>query len=297
MFTNISTIFIPTTSTHFALPPLLLLSSTLLPLLALYTIARLADSIAKDYAIFLSLGPGGTPSTPQGYLRIKFLSLFALKDPYSPTLLAVAPVLQGRLPAPLPPRRGPRPQVAGIAPHRQRTQHAPPQAFSALRMSIESLARTHPRLISRTSCLEKHGPGLFVLPGGAWGEQTARLRCGGEVCHAHPSDGSLHLTLHPADEAAVLAAGWGELHPLARGGWLTRFVPSRFMMVYAPRDEDELRVVLGIVKAAVWWVGGVEVGGEDNDEGNHDDVVSDLELEMEGTACCVDTAQKVMIMT
>lgn len=40
---------------------------------------------------------------------------------------------------------------------------------------------------------------------------------------------------------------------------MKRFVPSGFMMVYAPRDEAELEVVKEIVAAACWWIGGVDV--------------------------------------
>jgi hypothetical protein len=291
---------------------LLLFSTTLLSILVYYTTIHLTTIITNDYRAFLSLGPGGTPSTPQGYLRIKFLSLFALKDPYTPSYLPSTPSLRGRLCTPLPQRAGPRPVVAGIAPHRQRSQRPPAPIFASLRAGIEQLAHAHPRrLLLGTSCLEKHGPGLFVVPAGAWGEMTALLRCGREVCHAHPSDGgSLHLTLHPADEANVLNAGWGELHPLARGGWLTRFVPQRFMMVYAPRDEAELEVVLAVVKAAVWWVGGVEVEGvkvgakwikgeeEMVDVEREREVDAEVETRRAATACMpglVDATQDVMI--
>jgi len=67
------------------------------------------------------------------------------------------------------------------------------------------------------------------------------------------------MNLHPADAAVVLERGWGQRHPLARGGWLGRFVPREFVMVYAPRDERELRVVGRVVEAAAWWVGGREI--------------------------------------
>ena len=89
--------------------------------------------------------------------------------------------------------------------------------------------------------------------------------CGatGEVCHAHPSDGSLHMTLHPADAAIVIENGWGERHPLARGGWCRRFVPREFVLVYAPRDERDVEVIMRIVRAAVWWVAGIDVQDED----------------------------------
>lgn len=64
------------------------------------------------------------------------------------------------------------------------------------------------------------------------------------------------MTLHPADAKTVLEAGWGERHPIARGGWFERFVPGGFVMVYAPRDDNEIKAVLQIVRAAAWFVGG-----------------------------------------
>jgi len=66
----------------------------------------------------------------------------------------------------------------------------------------------------------------------------------------------MHVTLHPADAKLVIEKGWAQRHPLARGGWLSRFVPEGFMMVYAPRNEEEVEVVMRIVRAAAWWVGG-----------------------------------------
>jgi hypothetical protein len=210
--------------------------------------------IHRDYAEFKSLGPGGTPSTVPGYLRIKFLGLFALKNPYLPSAMPTWPNRPAYL-TKLPKRLGSRPKVRGIAPHRQSDQKASPQIFQALRESILSLATQHPQKLRHgTSCLEKHGPGLFAHP-----PINRSRHCNGEVCHAHPSDGSIHLTLHPADAAIVLQQAWGERHPLSSGGWLARFVPPGFVMVYAPRNEDEVEVVVGIVKAAVWWVGGTDL--------------------------------------
>ena len=38
-------------------------------------------------------------------------------------------------------------------------------------------------------------------------------------------------------------------------------MPAGFVMVYAPRDERELRCVLEIVRAAAWWGSGDGMGG------------------------------------
>lgn len=64
------------------------------------------------------------------------------------------------------------------------------------------------------------------------------------------------MNLHPDDAKVVLENGWGERHPLARGGWLKAYVPREFIMVYAPRDPAELEVVCRIIEAAGFWVCG-----------------------------------------
>ncbi|KAI9772421.1 MAG: hypothetical protein M1840_000624 [Geoglossum simile] len=211
--------------------------------------------VYEDYALFLALGPGGTPSTFLGYLRVTLLRLFALRNPYLPApiptdLLPQAGYLTLQHAENLPKRSGVRPKVAGIAPHRQVTQRGTPANFTELSRSIKALADTNsPRLKLGTSCFEKHEIGLFSA-------NPINCTCNGEICHAHPSDGSLHLTLHPADAYIVLERCLGERHPLARGGWFSRFVPSGFLMVYAPRTMEELEAVMEIIKAAVWWVDG-----------------------------------------
>ena len=68
-------------------------------------------------------------------------------------------------------------------------------------------------------------------------------------------------------QALVLAAGWGERHPLA--GCLihgNRLLPSGFVMVYAPSNKDEVPIVMEIVKAGGWWVGGVDLRGPDGQD-------------------------------
>ena len=102
--------------------------------------------------------------------------------------------------------------------------------------------------------------------------------CAGEICHAHPSDGSLHLSLHPADGRTLMENGWGERHPLAKGGWFRRFVPKEFMLVYAPRTEEEVDTVIKVVAASVWWVSGIDVLSPNLDKrikGAHDLAISD----------------------
>lgn len=238
--------------------PLLSYVSASTSFIMLPVLIALAYTIHQDYLRFKSLGPGGTPSTWLGYAKIKFLGTFAIHNPYIPPsippeiyLNRSAYLTKGELPK----RKGSRPIVQGIAPHRQLDQRPSSAVFSKLKGEILEMGNRWPKLLRHgTSCLEKHGPGLFAVK-----PINKSRHCIGEICHAHPSDGSMHLTLHPADAAIVILRGWGERHPLSSGGWLARFVPQGFVMVYAPRTEKEVEIVRKIVAGAAWWVGGVDV--------------------------------------
>lgn len=222
--------------------------------------------IHNDYLNFLKLGPGGTPSTPSGYIRLTFYRLFTLRDPFSlpPThsqsqsqtqcSSEIKPVHppHGIL-ANLPYRPGPRPTVAGLAPQRQLNQHCPLPIYHRLHAALSLLASQSPtKFTTATSSLEKHGFALFARHPATKPYHNAN----GEVCHVHAStDRSLHLNLHPEDIREVLEKGWGERHPLAldskgegsrwetglglgvRLGLVRSLAPWTFCMVYAPRGE------------------------------------------------------------
>ncbi|KAL7266239.1 hypothetical protein RUND412_011223 [Rhizina undulata] len=229
-------------------PPLMIFSLMLLTPLMYFTY--------KDYKGYLSLGPGGTPSNFYGYLKISFLRIFALRNPCQPGSVPVELQDTGFLPpSGLPKRSSPRPVVAGIAPHRQLNQRPTKEVFNHLSKRLRKVADEYPkRLKIAKSCFEKHCPGLFST-------KQINKTCNGEIAHAHPSDGSLHMTLHPADAKVIIEAGWGERHPLARGGWCSRFVPVGFLMIYAPRTEEEVEIVMEIVNAGIGWVSGEQLDG------------------------------------
>ena len=74
-----------------------------------------------------------------------------------------------------------------------------------------------------------------------------------EFAHLHPGrDQSLHATLPPELASAAIDAGWAELHPVARRG----LIPPTTVMLYAPRDENELEIVYDLVLAAYRFAGG-----------------------------------------
>ncbi|KAK2739545.1 hypothetical protein FQN55_009421 [Onygenales sp. PD_40] len=230
--------------------------------LTLFTITTLcltifARRVRKGYLAFLALGPGGTPSTPLGYLRICLLQVFILRNPLNPP--AVPPHIhpQTGILKDLPKRTGSRPEVIGLAPQRQVTERGSQAMYAALTTAIKEFSVRHAdSLFLATSCFEKHSTGLFSLP-----RCQSHLTCNGEVCHSHPSDGSMHLTLHPADVKTIIEKGWGERHPLARDSWWWkfRFVPPTFVLIYSPRNLEELRCITQIIYAASWWVSGIDL--------------------------------------
>ncbi|KAI1910551.1 hypothetical protein LOZ12_004485 [Ophidiomyces ophidiicola] len=229
---------------------------TLISTLFVLALSLFVRRVQVGYHAFLALGPGGTPSTFAGYLRICVLRIFALRNPLHPPFLSPNLPSQTGILKNLPKRAGPRPKVVGIAPQRQMTQRGTPAMYAALTAAIKEIsAQNIDGLYLGTSCFEKHSTGLFSTP-----SLRSQPTCNGEVCHSHPSDGSLHLTLHPADVKHIIEKGWGERHPLARESWWwkLRFVPVGFVMIYAPQTMEELQSVIQIIHAAAWWVTGTE---------------------------------------
>ena len=144
----------------------------------------------------------------------------------------------GRLPA----RRGDRPRVSWTIPQQQESQNAP----EALQERLLAAVRELPGVAVGPSRISVPGARAFTLGEGSPDPRAWLVPQVGEFAHLHPTyDGSLHLAL-PADQAADLVArGWGRPHMWAG----TRLSPG-FVMVFGPRDEDELAVVRGVVAAA-----------------------------------------------
>ena len=76
---------------------------------------------------------------------------------------------------------------------------------------------------------------------------------GREFAHIHPMpDGSLHAALPPEVAEEAVEKGWAEQHPVARLG----YIPENVVMIYAPRDEPELEIVLKLVEESRRYAGG-----------------------------------------
>jgi phospholipase/carboxylesterase len=142
----------------------------------------------------------------------------------------------------LPERRGARPSVSWTIPQQQESDNAPAELQERLFAHVAALAGVE----AGPSRISVPGARAFVLEEGSPDPAAYLVPEVGEFAHLHPSyDGSLHLVLPPDLAADVSTKGWGRPHMWAG----TRLSPG-FMMVYGPRDEDELATVLAIVTAS-----------------------------------------------
>jgi hypothetical protein len=144
----------------------------------------------------------------------------------------------------LPTRRGPRPRTTPTNPHTQLDQQP---TDDAIRSGLARDAFALPGVRERESIISVPGArALWLDEGGPAGPEDAFL-IGREFAHFHPSpDQSLHLSLPPELAEQAIAAGWAEPHPMSRLG----VIPMTIVMVYAPRDQQELEVVHSLLLAS-----------------------------------------------
>jgi luciferase-like monooxygenase len=143
----------------------------------------------------------------------------------------------------LPPRAGPRPTTTSTNPHTQLDQQ-PADARQRDRLAASAFAL--PGVQERPSLISVPGARALWLAEGADGPPHAFL-IGAEFAHLHPGeDQSLHVMLPPELVDPAIAAGWAEVHPVARRG----LIPTNAVMLYAPRDDAEREVIESLLRAS-----------------------------------------------
>ncbi len=143
----------------------------------------------------------------------------------------------------LPPRPGPRPTTTPTNPHTQLDQQP---ADRVQRDRLAAAAFALPGVEERPSLISVPGARALWLVEGAGGPPEAFM-IGAEFAHLHPgADQSLHAMLPPELVDDAIAAGWAELHPVARRG----LIPANAVMLYAPRDDAEREVVESLLRAS-----------------------------------------------
>ena len=141
-------------------------------------------------------------------------------------------------------RARPRPRVSVGNPQQQLDQQP---TDSSLRLELAERVFALPEVSEEPSRISVPGARALVLSEAAAVGPPEAFLIGREFAHLHPEpDQSLHLSLPEGEANAVIESGWAELHPWSREG---RIPPTR-LLVYAPRDRDELEVVHGLVLAA-----------------------------------------------
>lgn len=143
------------------------------------------------------------------------------------------------------PRTGRPPTIDDDGPVWQLDQRAVPTTWVA----VWDALRAVPGVIAGTSAVDEPGsravlvPSVtFPVPGTSFAPDGAPL----EPAHLHsPSDTSLHVVLPHARVALVIAQGWGVQCP--------RAVHGTELILFAPRDEAELDVVVGLARESVRW--------------------------------------------
>ncbi|KAM0487693.1 hypothetical protein ACHAP7_001499 [Fusarium lateritium] len=215
---------------------------------------------ARDYRGYLALGPGGLPHNVVGWLGQMLLKPLR-KEPLGTSCYDekafeeagpnghVAFLSDKDLPV----REAPRPVLGSWAvPSRQVSDIADESIVERYQEFLRSLASETPsKLRIATSIAERRGPALFATSSGELHPIAKRTK--GEIGHMHASDGSMHVNLAPKDAKLVLERGWGQRHPLAGG-----ILYLGNVMVYAPRNEEELEIVERITRAGVRFMLGEE---------------------------------------
>jgi|HubBroStandDraft_6_1064221.scaffolds.fasta_scaffold396842_1 hypothetical protein len=141
-----------------------------------------------------------------------------------------------------PARMGPRPKTRRSLPYLQLDQWPPADILDELiRRSLtlpyvhhwESRMATRGTSAMRLSEEAAHGPIEAFIDDH-------------EFCHIHPlPEGTIHMVLPAPFRNQVVNLGWAEPHPLAGGA-----CPETLVVVYAPRNRDELDTVWTLIHTA-----------------------------------------------
>jgi hypothetical protein len=146
-------------------------------------------------------------------------------------------------------RNGPRPRTTPTNPHTQLEQNPDTSIVVELARRVFSL----PGVEERPSAISVPGARALWLREEVPAGPREAFMIGREFAHVHPMpDGSLHAALPPEVAREAIEKGWAEQHPVARMG----YIPQNVVMIYAPRDAEEVEVVASLVTESYRYAGG-----------------------------------------
>jgi hypothetical protein len=139
----------------------------------------------------------------------------------------------------LPRRAGPSPRTTPWAPHIQVDQLAPAAMHAALMARVFALPGVEER---PGTVADPRESAIWLRDDLPAGPADAFLG-NREIGHFHPWDHSLHIALPPELAEEAVAAGWAEVHPVARAG----MAPGHLVMLNGPRDEGEVEELFHLI--------------------------------------------------
>lgn len=145
-----------------------------------------------------------------------------------------------------------------------------------LKRQFYALAKKNEKMVQlRPSFLERQTESMFLSDGIRASQIAADTKR--EISHIHATgDHSVHVTLAPQDCLApaskylidlrlietlgkkVLQSGWGLRHPLDGAKTLKyllgAMISQQYILIYAPRNAEEIEVVIEVVKASIGYM-------------------------------------------
>ncbi len=140
-----------------------------------------------------------------------------------------------------PQRPGPKPTTTDDEPHEQLDQLGGEELWDEMHKRAFALEGVRE---DRSGYSFPETRALWLEPELAKGPKDAFI-FEQEFAHIHPRPNpSWHLQLPPELAILAISAGWGEIHPVTWYG----VSPANSMMLYSPRNEQELEVVWSLVE-------------------------------------------------
>lgn len=221
----------------------------------------------RDYKKFLSYGPGGVPHNVFGWVVVNLMRPLT-RETLSTTVYEEK-IQQGETESflvNLPAREGERPEMGSHAvPQRQMNQIPDLEVKEKLTQRYMEFVSKNPHLIKiNESLLERHSPAIFLADNVPQSDIARGINS--EIAHIHcTGEFSVHVTLSPADCKKVIDAGWAQRHPLSGSPLLKPasgsgkpFLSSEYVFIYAPRNDEEVGVVMKIIVASIKYMTGAK---------------------------------------
>lgn len=228
------------------------MSEIIAPLIGVLALAALVLAIwvAMDYRQWKALGKGGVPSNFLGWLLITSFRMHK-REPIGTAIYAdrIGGAADSVHLYELALRQGPRPRIgAHPVPHRQLNQLAEGDSRRRLNETFDRFVAQNDHAVRYTKSFYEKRNGAVTLLDASKGHPLAQISQG-EIAHIHPADGSMHMIFSPSDAKQVIEKGWGERHPLAGSPKFN--LPDTYLLIYAPRNEQEVDVINQLLCAAV----------------------------------------------